>query len=118
MPETVFYEGSGADAELAFSCVMGLTLIYAPLTIASIGRRLWVKFRFTNKRVSIINTSPLFKRQIDVAYSKVKEVRIAPRAFGLWGDMVLFLNNGERLELTGLQDVGDLKRHIESCLVD
>ena len=68
--------------------------------------------------MSVINTSPLFKRHTDVAYAAVREVRVAQRAFGLWGDMVLFLTNGERLELTGLDDVDELKRHIESCIVD
>lgn len=27
-------------------------------------------------------------KEIQVAYNQVKEVRTAPRAFGLWGDMV------------------------------
>jgi hypothetical protein len=32
-----------------------------------------------------------------VAYSQIAEVRTAPRAFGLWGDCVIFLKNGDRL---------------------
>lgn len=37
-PETVFFEGNGgSSAELAISLILGLTLVYAPLTIASIG---------------------------------------------------------------------------------
>lgn len=31
-----------------------------PLTIASIARRLWISQKFTNKRIVVINTSPLF----------------------------------------------------------
>lgn len=50
-PETVFYEGSGANAELALSLLLGLTIIYAPLTIASIGRRLWIKYRCVVQRL-------------------------------------------------------------------
>jgi hypothetical protein len=29
--------------------------------------------------------------QVEVAYKNIKEVRTAPRAFGLWGDCVIFL---------------------------
>lgn len=62
--ETVFYEGSGSNAELALSVLLGFTLIYAPLTIASLGRRAWFKYRFTNKRVTVTNSSPLFKNEV------------------------------------------------------
>ncbi len=87
-PEEVFYEGPGSNAELILSLVLLPTLFYAPLSIASIGRRLWIKFRFTNKRMSIINSSPLFSRTLEISYDKIKEIRSAPRGFGAWGDMV------------------------------
>lgn len=35
------------------SLFLGWFVIFLPLTIASIGRRLWVKYRFTNKRVTV-----------------------------------------------------------------
>lgn len=38
-PQVVFYEGSGASpVELAISIALGFTVLYAPLTIQSIGR--------------------------------------------------------------------------------
>lgn len=42
-------EGSGAPAELAISLLLGAFIITLPLTISSIGRRLWIKYKFTNK---------------------------------------------------------------------
>lgn len=33
--------------------------------------------------------------QVEVSYKNIKEVRTAPRAFGLWGDCVIFLKVGE-----------------------
>ena len=77
-----------ARAQLLLSLLLLPTLIYAPLSMVSIGRHLWIKMRFTNKRISIINTSPLFSRTIEIAYKNIKDVRTGPRAFGLWGDMV------------------------------
>jgi hypothetical protein len=43
-PEEVFYEGSGcSNVELAVSLLLGVvTLIYLPLTMASLGRRVWI----------------------------------------------------------------------------
>ncbi|KAF8067251.1 hypothetical protein HT031_002298 [Scenedesmus sp. PABB004] len=116
--EQVFYEGSASNAELLISLLLGATLVYLPITIAIIGKRLWFTYRFTNKRVTIINTSPLFARTTEVAYRNIAEVRTAPRAFGLWGDCVIFLKDGSRLELTGLERYKDIERHIASCIID
>jgi len=37
--EDIFYQGSGSNVELGLSLMLGITLIYLPLTLASIGRR-------------------------------------------------------------------------------
>ena len=37
-----------------------------PLTLASIGRRLWIKYRFTNKRLVITTSSPVLQREVQV----------------------------------------------------
>ena len=37
-----------------------------PLTLASIGRRLWIKYRFTNKRLVITTNSPVLQREVQV----------------------------------------------------
>lgn len=55
--------------EFALSLALTATLIFAPLTIASIGRRLWIKYKFTNKRLVITNTSPLFKSEVGLPVS-------------------------------------------------
>jgi hypothetical protein len=61
----VFYEGhGGSSVELALSLALTATLIFAPLTMASIGRRFWLKYKFTDKRIIISNTSPLFKSEV------------------------------------------------------
>jgi hypothetical protein len=65
-PETVFYEGSGAPAELGLSLLLAATLVYIPLTMASIGRRLWINYKFTNKRLVVTTNSPIVKREVQV----------------------------------------------------
>ncbi|KAF5839743.1 hypothetical protein DUNSADRAFT_18744, partial [Dunaliella salina] len=84
-PEQVYFEGDlGSPAELLISLALASTLIYVPLSMASLGRRLWMNYKLTDKRLIITNTSPLFSRQMQVAYKSIREVRAAPRAFGLW----------------------------------
>lgn len=112
-PETVFYEGSGSNAELALSVLLGATLLFLPLTIASIGRRLWVSYKFTNKRLVVATNSPILKREVQVEYSKIKEIRSAPRAFGLWGDVVFFLKDGSRLPLAGLERYQEIVDYVQ-----
>ena len=64
IPEQLFYEGSASNAELLINLLLAFTLVYIPITIAVVGKRLWIKYRFTNKRVQVINTSPLFAKEV------------------------------------------------------
>ena len=49
-----------------------------------------------------------------VVYSQIKEVRTVPRGFGAWGDMVLVLKDGARLEMRSLPNF----REIESFILE
>lgn len=62
--QELFYEGSGSNAELILNLLLAFTLVYIPITIAIVGKRLWIKYRFTNKRVTVVNTSPLFANTV------------------------------------------------------
>lgn len=117
-PETIFYEGSGSNAELAINLLLAGTLLYIPLTLQSIGRRLWINYKFTNRRIIVETNSPVLKRTVEVDYSKVKEVRSVPRAFGLWGDMVVFLKDGSRLEIVGMEKIVEIRNYIESFITE
>lgn len=117
-PQVVFLEGNGSAAELVLSLALGITLVYLPLSLASLGRRLWVKYRFTNKRLVVITDSPALKREVAVAYTKIKEIRSVPRAFGLWGDCVFFLKDGSRLELLGVDNLPEIRNYVEQFITD
>lgn len=114
--EEVFYEGFGSNAELAISMLLGATLVYLPLSLASLGRRLWISYKFTNKRIVVITNSPVMKREVQIEISKIKEIRTAPRAFGAWGDMVIFLKDESRLELVGLENFRAIQDYIEGLI--
>lgn len=37
--------------------------------------------------------------QLDAAYQEVQEIQTVGRAFGVWGDMVITLKGGDKIEL-------------------
>lgn len=76
-----------------------MTILWLPLTFAAIGRKIFVKYKFTDKRISVATTAPWGSQQTDVAYSQVKDVAAIGRGLGFWGDMVVSLKNGDRLEM-------------------
>ena len=57
--EKVFFDGAPSRGDLAVNILLGATLLWLPLTFASIGRAAWLRYRITDKRISVISTSPL-----------------------------------------------------------
>ena len=57
--EKVYFDGPPSRGDLAVNVLLGATLLWLPLTFASVGRAVWLRYRITDKRVSIISTSPL-----------------------------------------------------------
>jgi len=51
-------------------------------------------------------------KQTDVAYQEVAEIRTAPRLFGAYGDMVVVLRNGDKVEIRALEKYQDIKNYI------
>ena len=47
-----------------------------------------------------------------VVYSQIREVRSVPRGFGAWGDMVLVLNDGARLEMRSVPNFRETEAYI------
>ncbi|MEB3172854.1 MAG: PH domain-containing protein [Cyanobacteriota bacterium] len=110
--ETVFYEGGPARGDLIFNLLLGLTLIGIPFAVGAIVRALWLRFRITSRRIEV-NGGWLGRDRTQVVYSQIREVRCVPRGFGAWGDMVLVLNDGARLEMRSMPRFRDVEAYIE-----
>lgn len=110
--EKVHFEGGTALGDLVLNLALGTTLVWLPLTAAAVGRAAFVKVRFTDKRLSIISTAPWKQDQTDIAYQEVRDVVTVGRALGLWGDMVVTLNNGDKLEMRSLENYKELKAYV------
>jgi hypothetical protein len=159
-----------APGDLAFNIALGATLVALPLSIGAAARAAFVKYKFTDKRVSVKTDAPWeseypwvvvscravcfadtqcgsqvaktacqaqpvvaqdacacspctftdrvlcgliimiafcylrrAEKQTDCAYQEVKDVRVVSRGLGAWGDMVIELKNGDKLELRSLE---------------
>jgi hypothetical protein len=110
--ETVFYEGGPARGDLLLSLLFGLTLIGIPFAVGAIVRALWLRFRITSRRIEV-NGGWMGRDRSQVVYNQIREVRSVPRGFGAWGDMVLVLNDGAKLEMRSVPRFRELETYIE-----
>ncbi|GMH33485.1 hypothetical protein BSKO_01319 [Bryopsis sp. KO-2023] len=110
--EVVFFEGQPAVGDLAVNVALGATLLWLPLTAAAIGRFAFVRYKFTDKRLTVTTKAPWQDEQIDVAYQEVSDVVAIGRGIGAWGDMVVTLKNGDKVEIRSLERWQELKNYI------
>ncbi|MCU0551537.1 MAG: PH domain-containing protein [Leptolyngbya sp. Prado105] len=96
--EEVFYEGGPHIGDLIINVLLGFTVICLPLTVGAIVRALWLRYRITNRRISATGGWQ-GRDRADVIYSEITKVVTVPRGIGSYGDMVLTLRDGSRVEL-------------------
>jgi hypothetical protein len=99
--EEVYYEGGPHIGDLIINLLLGFTIICIPLTVGAIVRALWVRYRITNRRISVTG-GWMGRDRSDIIYSEVAKVVTVPRGLGAWGDMVITLKDGSRLELRSM----------------
>lgn len=110
--ETVFFESGPHGGDVAVNLALGATLVWLPLSIAAVGRAAFVKYRFTDRRLSCITTAPWKNEQLDAAYQEVKDVVTIGRGIGLWGDMLVTLNDGSKIEMRAMPKHVEMKEYI------
>ena len=109
--EEIFYEGGPSKADLIINLLAGLTLIGLPFTFGALVRALWVRFKITNRRISVTG-GWLGRDKTQLVYSQLSEVRSIPRGFGSYGDMVLVLKDGSRLEMRSIPKFRETESYI------
>ena len=109
--EDVHYDGGPARGDLIFNLLLGVTLIGLPFAIGAIVRAVWLRFRITSRRISVTG-GWMGKEKTQVVYSQIKEVRTVSRGFGAWGDMVLVLSDGARLEMRSVPNFRQTEEYI------
>ena len=99
--EEAFYEGGPHVGDLIINILLGFTVICLPLTVGAIVRALWLRYRITDRRISVTGGWQ-GRDRTDIIYSEVTKVFKIPRGLGGWGDIVVTLRDGSRLELRAI----------------
>ncbi|NJN87682.1 MAG: PH domain-containing protein [Leptolyngbyaceae cyanobacterium SL_7_1] len=99
--EEAYFEGGPHIGDLIFNLLLGFTVICLPLTVGAVARALWLRYRITNRRISVTG-GWMGRERSDIIYSEIAKVVTVPRGLGAWGDMVITLNDGSRLELRAM----------------
>jgi hypothetical protein len=109
--EDTFYEGGPHIGDLIVNILLGFTVICLPLTIGSIVRAIWLRYRITDRRISVTG-GWMGRDRTDIIYSEIVKIVKMPRGIGLWGDIVVTLRDKSRLELRSLPKFRELYDYI------
>lgn len=113
--EEVYYDGGPHVGDLIFNLLLGLTVICLPLTVGAIVRALWLRYRITDRRISVTG-GWMGRDRSDIIYSEISKVVTVPRGLGAWGDMVITLKDGSRLELRAMPKFREVYDYINQKL--
>lgn len=115
--EEIYYEGGPHKGDLIINILLGFTVICLPLTVAAIVRALWLRYRITTRRISI-NSGWMSRDRTDIVYSEIYKVVTVPRGLGMWGDMVITLKDGSRIEMRALPKFREVYDYIMNKISD
>lgn len=113
--EEVYFEGGPHIGDLILNILLGFTVICIPLTVGAIVRALWLRYRITNRRISVTG-GWMGRDRSDIIYSEISKIVTVPRGLGIWGDMVVTLKDGSRLELRAVPNFRDVYNYINDNL--
>ena len=114
--EDTFYEGGPAKSDLIINLLAGFTILGLPFTFAAIVRSLWLRYKITDKRITI-DGGWFGKNKTQVSFKNIHEIRSIPRGFGSYGDMVLILNDGSKVEMKSLPLFREKQKFIEDNII-
>ncbi len=109
--EDVFYEGGPHIGDLIFNILLAFTVICIPLTVGAIVRALWLRYRITDRRISVTG-GWMGRERTDIIYSEIVKIVKVPRGVGLWGDLVVTLRDKSRLEMRAVPQFREIYDYI------
>lgn len=114
--EETFYEGGPHIGDLIFHLFLAVFIVFIPLTVGSIVRAIWLRYKITDRRLSVIG-GWMGKDRTDLVYSEITDALTIPRGLGFWGDMVVTLKDGSRLELRSIPRYREIYDYINERVV-
>ncbi|XP_054799559.1 uncharacterized protein LOC129303977 [Prosopis cineraria] len=108
--ETIFFDGGAHYGDLLANLLLGFTLLWLPLTLAAVSRAFYLRYRFTNLRVTVISGLTGQDRS-DFSYKVIKDVQVVPRFIGEWGDVVITLKDGTKVDLRSVPKFREIAKY-------
>ncbi|XP_018817710.1 uncharacterized protein LOC108988799 [Juglans regia] len=108
--ETIFFDGGAHYGDLLANLLLGFTLLWLPLTLAAVSRAFFLRYRFTNLRVTVISGLTGQDRS-DFSYTVIKDVQVVPRFIGEWGDIVITLKDGTKVDLRSVPKFREIAKY-------
>lgn len=109
--EDVYFEGGPHIGDLILNILLAFTVICIPLTVGAIVRALWLRYRITDRRISVTG-GWMGRDRTDIIYTELVKIVKVPRGIGMWGDLVVTLKDGSRLELRAVPQFRELYNYI------
>jgi hypothetical protein len=109
--ENTFYEGGPHVGDLIVNILLGFTVICLPLTVGAVVRAIWLRYKITDRRISVTG-GWMGGDRTDIIYSEIIKVAKMPRGIGLWGDVVITLKDRSRLEMRALPQFREISDYI------
>ncbi|PNW53046.1 UNVERIFIED_CONTAM: ribonuclease P [Euhalothece sp. KZN 001] len=109
--ENVYFEGGPHKGDLVLNVLLGFTVICLPFTVGALVRSLWLRYRITDRRLSVIG-GWRGRDRTDVVYTEITKLVKIPRGIGLWGDIILTLNDKSRLEMRAVPKYREIHDYI------
>ncbi|XP_055818684.1 uncharacterized protein LOC129887560 [Solanum dulcamara] len=108
--ESIFFDGGAHYGDLAANLLLGFTLLWLPLTLAAVFRAFYLRYRFTNLRVTVISGLTGQDRS-DFSYKVIKDVQVVPRFIGEWGDVIITLKDGTVVDLRSVPKFREIAKY-------
>ncbi|KAF5726806.1 hypothetical protein HS088_TW22G00489 [Tripterygium wilfordii] len=108
--EIVFFDGGAHYGDLLANLLLGFTILWLPLTLAAVSRAFYLRYRFTNLRVTVISGLTGQDRS-DFSYKVIKDVQVVPRFVGEWGDIVITLKDGTKVDLRSVPKFREIAKY-------
>ncbi len=115
--ENTFYEGGPHVGDLIINILLGFTVICLPLTVGAIVRAIWLRYRITDRRISITG-GWMGNDRTDIIYGEIVKIAKVPRGIGLWGDLVVTLRDKSRLEMRAVPRFREIYDYMAEKVAD
>jgi Bacterial PH domain len=114
--EETYYEGGPHIGDLLFHIFLSIFIVFIPLAVGAVVRAIWLRYKITDRRISVVG-GWMGRDRTDLIYSEIVDALTIPRGLGFWGDMVVTLKDGSRLEMRSVPRYREVYDYINERVI-